>query len=561
MNKPVRLLLMAMLTIALTLGTGQTARAFASPAPVNLLSTGNFAILSETGITNTGSHLTAITGNIGSSSITAAAMNGIWCSEITGKIYGVDAAYTGDGLDTTCFAGNPGVPPVSPPDANKTLVDNAVLDMLTAYNDAAGRTLPDATELGTAGEIGGLTIYPGLYKWGTSVTISTDVTLSGSSTDVWIFQIAGDLSIASGGSVPAGIKVILAGGAQASNIFWQVGGLTGATLGTYSTFNGNLLTAKQIVIQTGAVLNGRALAQTQVTLDGNPVTMPAGTNPGLLFPPNGAILHDNRPTFDWSDFPGAKYYQIQVSRNAAFTQLVVNKYTIAPISSYTPMVSLPANTTLYWRVRAGLPYTPWSEVWNFATANPPSTPTLLSPANNALTTGPSPLFDWTDSTVPVGEAFHHYQIQIATDSGFTNIVHDNDVANSQDNTAILDPATTYYWRVRSWNTDNDSSAWSVVWSVRIKYDTPTLLLPLNGDTVGSLRPTFSWEAVLRASSYTIQISRNAVFTQIIGTINSATNGITSPINLPGGMTFYWRVRANGLFGPSAWSTVFSFTTP
>lgn len=237
----------------------------AGPAPVNLLSTNNFVILSKTGITNTGSHTSAITGNIGSSPITAAAMDNVFCSEITGTIYGVDAAYTGSGV-TTCFAGNP-------PLSNKTLVDNAVLDMGTAYTNAAGRTLPNGVNL-YGGNLGGRTFVPGLYKWSTNVTIPTNVTLFGGTNSVWIFQIAGDLSIASGGSVPAGIKVILAGGAKASNIFWQVGGPTGATLGTYSTFNGNILSAKQIIMQTGAVLNGRALAQTQVTLDANVVSVP-----------------------------------------------------------------------------------------------------------------------------------------------------------------------------------------------------------------------------------------------------------------------------------------------
>ncbi len=235
------------------------------PTPVDLLSvvTGNFVILSSsptTGITDTGSHSSAITGNIGLSPATAAAI-GVYCSEMkTGNIYGVDAAYVGSGT-TTCFKG-------TAPD--KTLVDNAVGDMLTAYNAAAGKTLPDHTELG-AGDISGMTLAPGLYKWSNSVLINSNVTLSGGANDVWIFQIAGNLTTAAKGSVPAGIKVVLGGAAQASNVFWQVGGGTGATLGTYSTFNGNILSAKQVVMQTGAVLHGKAMAQTAVTLDANPV--------------------------------------------------------------------------------------------------------------------------------------------------------------------------------------------------------------------------------------------------------------------------------------------------
>src|SRR5450830_2055311 len=141
-------------------------------APINLLSilTNNFVILTKTGITNTGSHTSAITGNIGASPITASAMSGVFCSEITGTIYGVDAAYVGSGA-VTCFSGNP-------PAANKTLVDNAVLDMGTAYNEAAGRTLPDFTELG-AGNISGMTLTPGLYKWSSGLAVNADVTRAG----------------------------------------------------------------------------------------------------------------------------------------------------------------------------------------------------------------------------------------------------------------------------------------------------------------------------------------------------------------------------------------------
>ena len=257
--------ILAVTAVFLFLGVGVNNAYAAGPATLDLLSASSFTIISQTGITETGGHTTAIVGNIGSSPITAAAMDNVFCSQLTGTIYGVDAAYVGSGV-STCFAGNP-------PLSNKTLIDNAVLDMGTAYNDAAGRTLPDGVEL-FAGNLGGQTISPGLYKWSGNVTIPTSVTLSGGANDIWIFQIAGNLDIASGGSVPTGIKVNLAGGAQAGNIFWQVGGATGATLGTYSTFNGNILSAKQVILQTGAVLNGRAFAQTQVTLDANQVNFP-----------------------------------------------------------------------------------------------------------------------------------------------------------------------------------------------------------------------------------------------------------------------------------------------
>jgi len=138
--------------------------------------------------------------------------------------------------------------------------------MQTAYTDAAGRTLPDFTEL-YSGDLTGKTLVPGLYKWGTGVQISAGgVTISGSATDVWIFQIAQNLTVANNAIVS------LSGGAQASNIFWQVAGQ--ATLGTTAQMKGIILSQTQISMNTGATLEGRALAQTAVTLIANAVTQP-----------------------------------------------------------------------------------------------------------------------------------------------------------------------------------------------------------------------------------------------------------------------------------------------
>ncbi len=135
-----------------------------------------------------------------------------------------------------------------------------------AYDDATGRVFPDFTELG-AGEIGGLTLEPGLYKWGTGLLITTDVTLTGGPDDVWIFQVAGTLNQANG------TRVILAGGARAKNIFWQVAGAT--TIGTTAHFEGVVLGNTMIAVNTGASVNGRLLAQTAVTPQMNAVTQPA----------------------------------------------------------------------------------------------------------------------------------------------------------------------------------------------------------------------------------------------------------------------------------------------
>jgi hypothetical protein len=229
----------------------------AGPAPVNLRTAGDFAILSKTGITNIPA--SAIIGDIGASPITAAAMDNVFCSEMKGgTIYGSDAAYTGSGA-INCFKGAA---------ADNTLVANAVLDMGLAYQDAAGRTLPDFTEL-HAGDISGKTLVPGLYKWSSGLLISTDVTLSGGANDVWIFQVAGDITQADASSI------VLAGGATAKNIFWQVGGGSGVAIGTNAHFEGIVLAEKGITVNTDTAVTGRLLSQTAVTLDHNAVTEPA----------------------------------------------------------------------------------------------------------------------------------------------------------------------------------------------------------------------------------------------------------------------------------------------
>jgi hypothetical protein len=225
------------------------------PQPVDLGTAGDFVILSKTGITEATPASTHINGNIGTSPITGAAIT-LACTEmVTGNIYTVDA--TGPACRV--------VDPVG--------LTAAISDMETAYTDAAGRTLPDFINL-YAGILDGKTLAPGLYKYTTGVSIGvitpgSDVYLSGGANDVWIFQIAGDITLANGS------HIYLQNNAQAKNVFWQVGGPTGAILGTTSTFEGNILSAKQVTIASGAVLNGRALAQTQVTLNGNTITVPA----------------------------------------------------------------------------------------------------------------------------------------------------------------------------------------------------------------------------------------------------------------------------------------------
>jgi Ice-binding-like/Bacterial Ig-like domain len=143
-------------------------------------------------------------------------------------------------------------------------------DLTVAYNNAAGA--PGGAAL--TPDIGGQTLAPGVYKATTTLGITGDLTLNGSSNGVWIFQVGTALTTAAGttGGVPNS-RVILTGGAQSKNVFWQIG--SSATLGTQSIFAGNIMAQASITAGTGATLNGRALARTgAVTLDSNPVNVP-----------------------------------------------------------------------------------------------------------------------------------------------------------------------------------------------------------------------------------------------------------------------------------------------
>ncbi len=227
-------------------GTGQTGAH--GPAPVALGTAGSYVILAKSSISNVPT--SAITGNIGLSPAAASFITGFTLilpsggaastsSQVTGSIYASDYA--------------------APTPVNLT---TAIDDLETAYTDAAGRTTPDHTEL-AAGNIGGLTLPAGLYKWSNSVSIPTDVTLSGGPGDVWIFQIAGGISQASA------TRVVLTGGALAQNIFWQVFGVV--EIGTTAHLEGVVLSQTSITLNTGASVNGALLAQTAVTLAGNAV--------------------------------------------------------------------------------------------------------------------------------------------------------------------------------------------------------------------------------------------------------------------------------------------------
>ena len=283
-----------MLLLAVMLGSFAAVSASAvageGPMPVSLGEAGTFAILSKSGITDV--YRSRIVGDVGTSPITGAALL-LTCKEVSGTIYTVDAA---------------GPLPCAVEDA--TFLTAAVGDMGFAYDDAAGRLFPDYSELG-AGEIGGLTLAPGLYKWSTGLLISTDVTLSGGPDDVWIFQVAGTMNQANA------TRVTLAGGALSKNIFWQVAGAV--TLGTNAHFEGIVLGKTMIAVNTGTSVNGRLFAQTAVTLQMNAITEPAESVAEQIDVPQYGLFVDtgNTPV----DLNAEIYYGVYVDTGATLNLL------------------------------------------------------------------------------------------------------------------------------------------------------------------------------------------------------------------------------------------------
>ena len=241
----------------------------AGPAVVDLGTAGNFAILAKTGIsTIVGTVATSVYGDIGISPAPASALTGFGQT--------MDASNTFSTSTSVIAPGKLYASDYAPPTPINTGI--AVGDMYTAYNQAAGRTGVEGTDLftgqGASGDIGGVPFYPHIYKWSTDVTIPTDITIWGGPDDVFIFQIAGTLEVA------ADVRVLLAnmdGGAPplAKNIFWQVAGAV--SLLERSHFEGNILAQTNIALEDGASINGRLLAQTAVTLIGNDVSAPANT--------------------------------------------------------------------------------------------------------------------------------------------------------------------------------------------------------------------------------------------------------------------------------------------
>jgi len=219
-------------------------------AVINLGTANDFVILSKTGIATTGT--TSVVGNIGVSPVSASYITGFGLIMDSGTEFATSSLVTGQVFAADYLVDTP------------VYLTTAVADMMTAYNDGAGRTA-DYTELYT-GDLSGKTLTSGVYMWSNDVLINTDLTLDGSSTDIFIFQIAGTLTMA------ANTQITLTGGILPEHIFWVVADTV--AIGSGADFQGVILSMTNVSMGTGSTITGMIYAQTSVSLDATVVTKP-----------------------------------------------------------------------------------------------------------------------------------------------------------------------------------------------------------------------------------------------------------------------------------------------
>ena len=281
--------------------------------------------------------------------------------------------------------------------------------------------------------------------------------------------------------------------------------------------------------------------------------------PTLTSPSNSASAVSTSPTFQWNNISGATNYELQVSTNSNFTTTIINQTSLTS-TSYAGS-GLQYLQTYYWRTKAKNTEqtSNWSSVFSFTTKDQPLAQVVLStPTNNATGVSISPTITWNALS-----GANNYDIQVATDANFSNIVA-NVTGNIGTNYNLNNLATfTYhYWRVRGKNT-TETGAWSDVWNFRTVSDpigTPTLSTPTNSATNVSISPTFQWSSVTGATNYELQVSTSSNFTTTLINETSLTSTSYAGSGLSNSTQYYWRARAKNSEQTGSWSSVFNFTT-
>jgi len=280
--------------------------------------------------------------------------------------------------------------------------------------------------------------------------------------------------------------------------------------------------------------------------------------PELVSPANNVINQNLTMDLVWEAVDYAEIYQVQVSTASNFSTLLLNEElddTEIEISDLDKAVKY------YWRVRAKNPGGTgnWSSVRNFTTFPPiPNAPMLVAPANNANQQLLSLELDW--NPVQYAEKYH---LQLSSSSNFANTIVNNDnIAGISHEVVGLDYLSTYYWRVAAVNFSG-TSEWSDIYSfatIPPPPQPPTLSSPVNEAEDIPTATTLNWNASEYSQTYSIQVSDDEDFSNIILNYNSIYGTSYSLSGLNTETTYYWRAKATNQAGSSDWSNTWSFTT-
>ncbi len=287
-----------------------------------------------------------------------------------------------------------------------------------------------------------------------------------------------------------------------------------------------------------------------------------GDFPVLQEPTDEETCVKKSTLFRWSSVPGAEYYRLQVASSTTFSdsQLVYDYSSIpsTTFSSVTFTATMPENyKTYYWRMYGIYDncVSEWTEPFSFTVKQ--AAPILTAPAANAKGVSVSPTFSWEQVT-PAST----YDIQVATDIGFSNIVESiTDMSQTSRSITDLMYNTTYYWRMKS-RLSGCESEWSVVSSFKTNYESPSLNSPYDGRICLDLSGyKFEWFEIPGVTSYQFQIAKDEMFIDLVVNQENIFDLFYSNVDLPDGLTeYYWRVRAKDAANTGKWSNYRTFTT-
>ncbi len=279
--------------------------------------------------------------------------------------------------------------------------------------------------------------------------------------------------------------------------------------------------------------------------------------PSLFSPQNNAFDISKSITFTWSAISGASSYVLQISGDSTFNTIITN-HTGLTTTSYSVVLS--GGKKYFWRVKAvgNSAISNWSEAWSFSTQNHlPSVPVLLSPTNSASGIKTDTLLQWSAS---INADYYHFQT--SNSASFSSVIKDqSNIVGTNLLVTNLSKSTTYYWRVRAYNSEGYSN-WSDIFSFSTinALQTPLLNLPSHNSSLIPLNPILSWNAVPGATSYCLQISTSENFAVVKYNLENITTTSSLITNLDRNSGYFWKVKASGSGSESNWSEPWYFTT-